>query len=82
MSRQGPDLVDHIWAIVILPISVTILIPAVILYTLNTKGFIDLSRIQDEWAIGFGVFFIGLGLVLFIESLKLFVKIGKGTLAP
>ena len=74
----------HIRAILLLPGVVTVVIPATILYFTGTDTFdlwgrAPVARILFGMA---GVLFIGLGLVLFMATNRLFARIGRGTLAP
>jgi protein-S-isoprenylcysteine O-methyltransferase Ste14 len=74
----------HVRAILLLPGVVTVLIPATILY-FNGTDTLDLWRRAPGVRIvlgATGVLFIGLGLVLFIATNRLFARIGRGTLAP
>ncbi|MEL6191714.1 MAG: isoprenylcysteine carboxylmethyltransferase family protein [Bacteroidota bacterium] len=75
-NTKGPSVWEHLKAILILPFTVVVVIPT-ILYHLYPIFFRKFSFVET---IG-SVFFL-LGLALFIQSLILFVRIGKGTLAP
>lgn len=71
----------HLRAILLLPGTVTIVIPATILYIAG----IPVRSFPSPWnfvlpAIGLGLVF--LGLVLMVATIRLFVTVGKGTLAP
>ena len=74
----------HLRAIVILPGIVTIVIPATILYFTGLDTFVlwesyPATRIALA-VLGSGL--ICLGLVLMVATIRLFVMVGKGTLAP
>lgn len=62
-------------AIVLLPVTVTVVVPGLILW----RGDAELA----PWPLAaIGVVLIALGLLLVSWTVRLFVKIGKGTLAP
>lgn len=63
----------HLRAILLLPGTVTIAIPATILYC---------TGIRQPRSIVAGAVFILLGLILMIWTNRLFTTVGKGTLAP
>jgi protein-S-isoprenylcysteine O-methyltransferase Ste14 len=73
---QEPSLIKHIRDILILPFSVTVVVPSLI-YNAKQKGIPDnaLTKI-------FGILFFILGLSLFLYTVYLFKTFGKGTLAP
>ena len=73
----------HIRAIVLLPVMATIVIPTAIIAT-SGAGSIGWSA---SFPFGFvaqaiGVLLIGLGLVLIVNTIALFARLGQGTLAP
>lgn len=73
----------HIRAIVLLPIMVTIIIPAIIITTTG-PGSIGQS-LPSPFGIAVlvaSILFIGLGLTLLVNTITLFVLRGQGTLAP
>ncbi len=73
----------HVQAIVLLPFTVAVVIPAVILYFSGT-GRMALHR-PAPWNVLMLVgaaLLIGLGLALFVTTVRMFVQIGRGTLAP
>jgi protein-S-isoprenylcysteine O-methyltransferase Ste14 len=74
----------HLRAIVLLPFLVTVVIPCVILWLtgLDTLG---LWRSAPATLLGLPVLggaLLCLGLVLVVATIRLFVTVGKGTLAP
>jgi protein-S-isoprenylcysteine O-methyltransferase Ste14 len=74
----------HLRAIILLPGIVTLVIPGTILFQAGTDSFglrqsVPASRIVLPMI---GGFCICLGLVLMVATIRLFVKIGRGTLAP
>jgi protein-S-isoprenylcysteine O-methyltransferase Ste14 len=64
----------HIRAIVLLPGTVAVLVPAVILA--SGEGF-DIG-----WGAAVGLPLIAVGLAVWLWTVQLFARIGKGTLAP
>ena len=70
------SLISHLIAITLLPFTVTIIIPSYIFR--NEQSFVpDTILIKAAGAI-----LMGLGLLLFAMTLRLFISTGKGTLAP
>ena len=71
----------HLIAIAVLPFSVTVLIPV----WLARSNATSLAFGSSLWEIGqqvAGVLLLGLGGVLFVASLRHFIREGRGTLAP
>ena len=73
----------HVFAIVVLPVTVTIIIPAWVLW--DTKSLNIGCSLLPPWnllptALAFGL--VALGVVLVIRSTSLVATVGKGTLAP
>lgn len=73
----------HARAIVLLPITVTIAIPGILIYLTNSENIgwslpTPLNLVPPF--LGFSLIFFG--LVLMVKSITLFATIGKGTLAP
>jgi protein-S-isoprenylcysteine O-methyltransferase Ste14 len=65
----------HLRAIGLLPVTVTIVVPGLILW----RAGADLA----PWPLAtLGVALIGIGLALVTWTVSLFVRVGKGTLAP
>jgi protein-S-isoprenylcysteine O-methyltransferase Ste14 len=74
----------HLRAILFLPGMVTVVIPTTILLATGLDTF-DLWQSAPATRIVLpvlGCAFIGLGLVLTVGAIRLFVTVGKGTLAP
>jgi protein-S-isoprenylcysteine O-methyltransferase Ste14 len=75
-------LLRHLFAIAVLPLMVTVLIPYWLLPARDPTYF----AVPPSWgelamvAVGYGL--VALGLVLFVSSLFRFATVGKGTLAP
>ncbi len=68
-------------AILILPGTVGVLVPAVILILTGARSPFDGSA-QGLVMLAVAVLAFGLGLALAISTVRMFVRIGKGTLAP
>lgn len=74
----------HLRAILLLPFTVIVVVPATILFITGTDTF-DLWPSFPATRVGLPILggaFICLGLVLMIATIRLFVTVGKGTLAP
>ena len=82
MEKEAVNTIDHLKAILILPFNVLIIIPVIILYFEDASTFIFHSILSRTAALIIGLFLFGLGIPLFVQSIRLFIKIGKGTLAP
>jgi protein-S-isoprenylcysteine O-methyltransferase Ste14 len=73
----------HIAAVLMLPGMVVGLVPAFIIYGGgNVHLGWGLDPVLNGLTIGAGIILIGLGLFLMIQTISLFVMVGKGTLAP
>ena len=74
---------NHVKAIALLPFMVTVVIPAVIL---DDSGIGGLALYRPApWHIVMAAgaaAFVGLGLTLFVLTVRMFVQTGRGTLAP
>lgn len=64
-------------AIMTLPMMVTIVLPSILLYLTNWH----LDRVQ-VWTVILGIICLIIGLCLVVSTVKLFLNVGKGTLAP
>jgi len=74
----------HLRAIFLLPFMVTVVIPAGLLY-LTGVDTLDLRQSVPATRLGLSILggaFVCLGLVLMAATIRLFVSVGKGTLAP
>jgi len=79
---KGPTLSAHLRAILALPVMALVVIPALIYYAGLSAAYHPLRFLDaDLRYIIAGVFTIP-GSMLFIGSIDLFIRIGKGTLAP
>jgi protein-S-isoprenylcysteine O-methyltransferase Ste14 len=75
---------QHLRAILLLPFMVTVVIPCLVLWLTgpDTLGPWE-SAPATRFALPVvGLLFVGLGLVLLVATIRLFVTVGKGTLAP
>ena len=74
----------HLRAILVLPFMVTVVIPGTILFLTGPDTF-DLWQSYPATRVALPILggaFICLGLVLMVATIRLFVMVGKGTLAP
>lgn len=74
----------HIRAVLLLPVTVTIGIPGLLLYFLgwDTFSLWDRTPVLRIILPAVGLLFIGVGVGLMISTIRLFATVGKGTLAP
>jgi protein-S-isoprenylcysteine O-methyltransferase Ste14 len=74
----------HLRAILLLPFMVTVVIPGVILWLtgLDTLGLWESAPATRVGLPVLGGILICLGIVLMVATIRLFVVVGKGTLAP
>ena len=72
---------QHVRAVILLPFTVLIVIPAIILYFTGLGGMRAASLWSVLMLVG-AIFFLTIGLVLLVTTAALFAKIGRGTLAP
>ena len=82
MIRRGvATIARHLVAIAALPFTVTVLVPLWIARRLPAP--VRLPAAPIEWAVAIaGLAPIAVGLLLFAATLRLFVTVGRGTLAP
>jgi protein-S-isoprenylcysteine O-methyltransferase Ste14 len=74
----------HLRAVLLLPFMVTVVVPATILFLTHPDTF-DLWQSYPTTRVGLpilGCAFPCLGLALIVATIRLFVTVGKGTLAP
>ena len=74
----------HLRAVLLLPFMVTVVVPATILFLTGPDTF-DLWQSYPTTRVGLpilGCAFPCLGLALIVATIRLFVTVGKGTLAP
>jgi protein-S-isoprenylcysteine O-methyltransferase Ste14 len=75
--------IKHIQAILLLPFTVTIIIPSLIIYL--TRSVNVGWTLRPPFNLGpplLGLLLIGLGLALVLKTINLFATMGEGTLAP
>ncbi|QUH26372.1 methyltransferase family protein [Serpentinicella alkaliphila] len=78
---KGAKLISHIFSIVALPFNVLVTIPFILLYV--EKSDLSFEYITDKYTLIYlGIILCLIGLVLLITTVRLFINIGKGTLAP
>jgi len=73
--------IRHILFSLILPITLAIIVPILLLFLFEQRSFMTLLT-QNLIFLIFGIINLGFGLLLFIDCNWLFYNIGKGTLAP
>lgn len=77
------QILRHARAIALLPIMVTLVIPAILIHLTDSVNIgWSLSAPINLVPPSFGFFLIVFGLALMVKSITLFATIGKGTLAP
>jgi protein-S-isoprenylcysteine O-methyltransferase Ste14 len=82
-GEGGPMTWQHLKAVILLPLMVVVVIPTIILYFAGLDGM-ALQR-PAPWnvlmLVGAAVL-LAVGLLLFVTTVSLFARIGRGTLAP
>src|SRR5262249_14117761 len=75
---------QHLRAILLLPVTAAVVIPALLLFLTwpDTFGLWESASAMGVVLVVLGLAFIGLGLVLMVATISMFVAVGKGTLAP
>src|SRR5258708_35353188 len=83
MGKEMANFLNHLQAIVLLPGMVTLVVPALIVSSTDRldPGW-SLSSPFNLAPIAAGICLIALGLLLMVKTISLFVRVGKGTLAP
>ena len=74
----------HLRAVLLLPVMVTVVVPGTLLYLTGLDSF-DLWQSVPATRVALpvlGCAFICLGLPLMVATIRLFMAVGKGTLAP
>lgn len=76
-------MLKHIQAILTLPVMVTVVIPGLLILTVEPRrsGW-SLPPPLDRLALLGGVLFVSTGLILMFKTISLFATVGQGTLAP
>lgn len=75
-------LLKHLISIAALPLTVTVIVPAMLVSSLYNKTFWGLNFLTLLLTLIVGLLLIGVGLILLYLTISLFVKIGDGTIAP
>jgi protein-S-isoprenylcysteine O-methyltransferase Ste14 len=75
-------LLKHLISIAALPVTMTVIVPAVLVSSLYNETFWGLNFLTLLLTLIVGSLLIGVGLVLLYLTISLFVKIGNGTIAP
>jgi protein-S-isoprenylcysteine O-methyltransferase Ste14 len=75
-------LLKHLVSIIALPVTVTVIIPAVLVSSLYSENFWGSSSLTLLLILIVGSLLIGAGLVLLYLTISLFVTVGNGTIAP
>src|SRR5262245_37859467 len=87
-ARRKPEMPmgawHHLRAILLLPLMVEVVVPGVILWLTgpDTLGLWQSATVTRVVLPALGGALVGLGLVLLVATIRLFVTVGKGTLAP
>ena len=79
---KSSSTLEQLKSILALPFMALVVIPVSINYLISDFNFNPIFGWNKNVVYGFGILFLLLGLSFFIQSIFLFVKIGKGTLAP
>jgi protein-S-isoprenylcysteine O-methyltransferase Ste14 len=79
---KAPSTFEQLKSILALPFMVLIVVPAFLYLLTQNSDFKPLKSIQPQDLFILGMLFFLIGLPLFLQSVNLFIKIGKGTLAP
>lgn len=77
-----PSVFEQLKAIALLPFMVIIIIPVVLLLVFGPIRLFSNEFIRSPVLIIAGGIILLAGLMLFIQSVRLFIRIGNGTLAP
>jgi protein-S-isoprenylcysteine O-methyltransferase Ste14 len=72
----------HVRAIVALPGTVTVFVPAVIVACAGARSAQDLPSWATVALVAMGCVLLGIGLALMTWTITLFARLGRGTLAP
>ena len=79
---KAPTNYDQLKSILLLPFMAIVIIPLVMVFITSDLAWNPIEQLNQNTITIIGILFILLGFPLFIQSIILFVKIGKGTLAP
>jgi protein-S-isoprenylcysteine O-methyltransferase Ste14 len=81
MKRMTDYGLRHQIRSLVLPLMVVLVVPLLLVVRTNPFGIQYLSRLPDLQIL-VGCLLLGIGLLLLVVTIRLFIKIGKGTLAP
>lgn len=81
-NETRTSLLAHLIAIIALPLNVTVVIPALLLYFFRFNIGWGVKGLLFSMVLILGVVFTLCGLLLLVLTVKLFITVGKGTLAP
>ena len=73
---------DHIKAVIQLPFVILVVIPFILLRFRTSLEVLDFPSMPHLFRVLIGLVLLFLGLLVFIHTIRLFVLIGRGTLAP
>jgi len=79
---EAPSSLEHLRAILALPFMVLIVIPGILWYAMRNMNFNPLADLPLILRIVMGMVLFFVGIHLFYNPVLLFIRIGKGTLAP
>ena len=79
---KGSSTVNHLKSILALPFVVLLVIPGIIHYATKEVAFTALNELNSNLRFSIAGLLLVTGFSLFIKSIDLFIRIGKGTLAP
>lgn len=77
-----PSTFDQVKTFLQLPTMAALIVPGIIYYFSNGSSLIPLNKINPSLSLSVGILMMIIGLLIFIKSVNLFIKIGNGTLAP
>lgn len=79
---KAPSLLEQLKSILLLPFMVIVIVPLVLLNYIPKPSNDYLASLPDALSYSLGSVILVFGLLLFVQSIVLFIKIGRGTLAP
>ncbi len=82
MMKKQASILSHLFAILVLPFNVTVIIPLILLYFFNHRPGWGIEGVLLYAIIIVGVVIICCGLLLLTLTIRQFATRGKGTLAP
>lgn len=79
---KAPSTLEQLKSVLLLPFMAIVIIPLTIHFSLSNVAWNPILNLDSNKGVILGILFLLLGLPLFVQSINLFIKIGKGTLAP